>query len=100
MTNRNFAAILCTHVVNNHHPILLAIRTEPEDDMDSGWQFLCNSVMEEDWQTSQVWSISEVLELEPSIESYIDSPPGTTIFRDSNDSDWCVQTELASPRDS
>jgi len=88
MVDRNSAAILCSHVANREQPILLAIRTEPENEMDSDWQFLCNTVEDEDWQEAKVWSISEVLNIEPSLEAYIDYPAGTNLARANNAAEW------------
>lgn len=77
---RGSAVILCPHVFNGA-PILLAMRTEPEGEYDSGWQLLCNCY-EENWEDAKVCSVSEALELEPSLERFIDLPPDVTIVRD------------------
>lgn len=89
IVNRNSAAILCSHVADGSHPMLLVVRTEPENKSDSGWQVLCNA-HEENWENAKVWSISEVLQHEPSLEDHIDAPPGTTIVRDGVSSEWEV----------
>ena len=82
------AAILCEHVANEGFPILRAIRDEPLEDADSGWQFVCDSGKSEDEDNAQVWAISEVLEIEPSLTEYIDESPGTVLERKNKDSQW------------
>lgn len=80
------AVIVCAHVANGE-PVLLAMRTEPESEYDSGWQFLCNC-HEENWEDAKVFSVSEALDLEPSLEGFIDLPPDVTIVRDDVSSAW------------
>jgi hypothetical protein len=86
-TNRAAAAILCSHVASGERPILLAARTSPEMEMDSGWQFLCNAETE-DWSCAQVWKLSEVLRKEPTLEKYIDTPVGIALVRDNQEDEW------------
>lgn len=83
---RSEAVILCSHVANGK-PILLAMRTEPENESDSGWQMLCNC-HKENWEDAKVCSVYEVLNLEPSLESVIDLPPDITFVRDDVSSKW------------
>ena len=90
---RNSAVILCAHVASGSHPIRLAIRSEPEDENDSGWQILCDA-HEESWEDAKVWALSELLEHEPSLENYIDAPPGTTVIRDGESPNWSVVDNL------
>ena len=54
---------------------------------DSGWQFLCNR-NEEDWEDAKVCSLSEALVLEPTLDGFIDQPPGVTVVRDEVSSEW------------
>ncbi len=82
------AAIVCAHVAINKHPILRAVRDEPEMPEDSGWQFLCNSNLDEDPDMAKVWLVCEVLEFEPSLSEFIGSPPGTVLTRKSYASEW------------
>lgn len=82
------AAILCEHVANKGFPILRAIKDEPLEDTDSGWQFICNSGEPEDEDKAQVWAISEVLEIEPSLTEYLDESPGTVLERENIESHW------------
>ena len=85
---KDSAVILCSHVANGA-PILLAIRTEPAFEYDSGWQVLCNC-HEENWKDAKIYSISEVLDLEPSLEDFIELPPDITIVRDDILSEWKI----------
>ncbi len=85
--DRNSAVILCSHVADGSFPILAAIRNEPDDESDSGWQVLCNA-HEENWKDAKIWSVSEVLQYEPSLEVYIDTPSDITIVREGTSSSW------------
>jgi len=82
------AAIVCLHVAKLGYPILLAERDEPTMREDSGWQFLCNSGLPEIDSEAQVWALDEVLALEPSLDAFTDSRPGTVITRKDATSSW------------
>ena len=69
--------------------ITYAERSAPQDDTDSGWQFL-GSESDYDWKTAQVWSLGEVIEFEPSLRAYINSPYGTKLTRSSVLSQWQI----------
>lgn len=88
------AAIVCSHVAGGQ-PFRRATKSEPLSAEDSGWQFLCDSVEREDESQAQVWSIREVLELDPSLKPFLDKPSGTTLVRDGPQGDWKV---LARPK--
>lgn len=88
---RKTAAILCEHVARQRRPILLAVRTTPERPEDSGWQFVCGKVKNEDPDGAQVWLLDEVLELEPSLEQYIDLSPGIQVSRSTPEGEWKVR---------
>jgi hypothetical protein len=78
------AAIVCSHVATEHHPILRALRDEPTMPEDSGWQFLCSSSInheDDDMGTAKVWLICEVLKYESSLTEFINFPPGTILTR-------------------
>ena len=85
------AAIVCVHVAKKNYPILMARRDEPVSDVDSGWQFLCNSGADENMEEAQTWSINEVIRIEPSLQRYLAHPEGTTIFRKGKDTEWIVK---------
>jgi hypothetical protein len=82
-------AIVCSEVANDSMPILYAERSEPEDQADSGWQFLCG-ISSENWRNAQVWAIHEVLEREPSITPFIELPSGTVLSRKSPADEWRI----------
>jgi hypothetical protein len=82
------AAIVCKHVASRGFPILQAERSLPLDDVDSGWQFLCNSGLEEKIEEAKVWSINEVLENEPSLREWLALPPGTGVIRKDQHTPW------------
>jgi hypothetical protein len=84
----NRAAIVCAHVAVDLLPILSAIRTEPLREEDSGWQFLCDSGPDEIENQAQVWAVSEVLAVEPSLAEFMDSPIGTRLVRANRNSKW------------
>jgi hypothetical protein len=69
-------------------PILLAVRSEPLEEVDSGWQCLCNSVLDESLSGAKVWLVEEVLEIEPSLAPFIHLPPGTNLIRESPQDRW------------
>jgi hypothetical protein len=82
------AVILCAHVASRSLPILYARRDEPDEPADSGWQFLCYSGVDEDPDKAKVWLVDELLELDPSLAPYMDSPPGTRLFRRNPSEPW------------
>lgn len=82
------AAIVCSHIARERYPILHAIRTEPLEPEDSGWQFLCNSGKEEQEEEAEVWLVGEVLGFEPSLSSFINSPVGTRLSRPDGTAKW------------
>ena len=45
--NLNAAAIVCGHIAMKQHPILRAERGPSLSPEDSGWQFLCCAVVQE-----------------------------------------------------
>lgn len=83
----NAGAIVCSHVVAGE-PILRAVREEPMDPADSGWQFLCNSGADENIENAQLWTVNQVTERDPSLLTFINSPVGTTMSRSDATSDW------------
>jgi hypothetical protein len=87
---RQSAPIVCSEIANDRAPILYAERSQPEDEADSGWQFLCGSPSE-NWQTAQVWAVHEVLELEPTLKPFVDFPVGTVLQRASPESAWQIK---------
>ena len=82
------AVIVCSHVASGQCPILYAEKSEPVDEVDLGWQLLCGSGAEERTEDSQVWSVEEALQLEPSLRAYLNEPYGTILVRDNRLSKW------------
>ena len=86
--NDQRAVVVCSHVSSRTHPILRAVRDEPEMDEDSGWQFLCGSGEEEDAFKAQVWLVSEIIEFDPTLKAIIDASPGTVATRKAANEPW------------
>ena len=84
------AILLCGHIAVEGRPILRGRRDRPMSPEDSGWQFRCNKAPAEYVDDAQIWSISEVLEMDPTIAPIIDEPFGTTVERSSPEVEWVV----------
>ena len=86
--NLSSAAIVCGHIAESEQPIIChAQRDPPEEPADSGWQFFCGAESE-DWEEARVWSVSEVLQIEPDLAEFIDCPPGTVLTRSGPAGTW------------
>ena len=83
----NAGAIVCAHVAAGE-PMLRAIRDNPMDPDDSGWQFLCDSGEDKRIEDAQIWSVTQVVERDPSLLPFINSPVGTTMARTDVNSEW------------
>jgi hypothetical protein len=88
--NDSGAVIVCSHVASKNYPILLAERSEPEEAADTGWQFVCNSGLDENIESAQVWALDEIVALEPSLKQLLDQPPGTQLIRNDVNSPWQI----------
>lgn len=88
--NFDGAAIVCGDVATSQFPILRAERDEPIVPEDTGWQFTCNRVDSEDPQEAQVWSLGEVIDLEPTLAAFMACPAGTAIERYDQKSAWKI----------
>lgn len=89
MEPQDTAAIVCEHIAKDRAPILLAKRLEPENESDSGWQFLCGAP-DENWQSAQVWALHEVLAYDGTISGLIDLPVGTVLTRSLANQKWKI----------
>jgi hypothetical protein len=89
--NMHLAVIVCEHVSNGNSQILRGVRDEPLDSEDSGWQFSCGRDIIESEDEASVWSIKEILDENPELISYINSPSGTIIFRELSSRIWNVR---------
>ena len=67
---KNLGAVLCEHVAKQGARIHVAKKNEPVCDEDSGWQFSCGCD-EKNENEAQIWSLKEVIDLEPSLFPYI-----------------------------
>ncbi len=73
------AAIVCVHVHVDRLPILRAVWDPPDDEIDSGWQFLCSGDVDHDplgVPGARIWAVQEVLEYEPSLRGWLDGSGG------------------------
>lgn len=91
--NMGNIVVVCSHVAKDNLPILRAIRTEPVEPEDSGWQFVCGCVEEEDDAEAEVWSINHVLENEPTLAQLLKHPIGTVLQRSDERSSWEISNE-------
>jgi hypothetical protein len=87
--NMDAAAIVCREVAVDNAPILYAVRSEPEDVADSGWQFLCGRG-NEDPAFAQVWALHEVLDRDQSLRPFFGLPFGTILERSSANARWKI----------
>lgn len=81
------AAVICSHVVETHKPILRAERDESLRPEDSGWQFTCGAAGHDE-SHGRVMSLGEVLSLDDSLADYVAFPVGTVIERDNVGAAW------------
>ena len=81
------ACIVCPHVAAGE-PIFRAVRDEPLDAQDSGWQFICEAGDHEDETAAKVWSLETLLRREPSLQGLMSAPPGTTLERRGRTGEW------------
>src|SRR5207244_10126541 len=82
-------AIVCGEIALDRSAILYAARSEPVDEIDSGWQFLCGARTENP-ATASVWALGHVLTYEPSLETYLAMPAGTVLSRQTSRDRWIV----------
>jgi len=68
--------------------ICFAERSEPLEEADSGWYFAGHENEALDSSGAQIWSISEVLECEPTLSVFINMPAGTRLIRSSKNDKW------------
>jgi hypothetical protein len=96
MTNENGSyddsgvAIVCEHIHSNSLPILLAVKSEPTQPEDSGWQFQCNNANQEDYKKAKVWSVREVLMYDPTLAGFLGHAAGTKLVRQDTKSEWKI----------
>jgi hypothetical protein len=81
-------AIVSKKVALGQSLILFAMRSEPVDEADSGWQFTEGGSEIFGSESAQLWLVSEILELEPSLSPFINYPAGVKLYRGSENSIW------------
>ena len=72
MLLQNKTVIVCKHIALHKAPDMRAVLDSPISDEDSGWQFLCGNPVEHAEQNSAVWTLSEVMQYEPSLRPWIE----------------------------
>lgn len=85
------AAIVCEHIAKRGASILSAFKTKADSLEDSGWQFFCGQVEEENPDSAKVWLLEEVLAFEPSLAAYLDLPPDVQVWRQNKNEDWHIK---------
>ena len=84
------AAIVCAEIAHDGHPIMYAERSAPLQPEDSGWQFLCGDTHANS-DDVQIWSVREIVELDPTLTKHILLPAGTILERRSPDAPWVIE---------
>ena len=84
---RRCGAIICKHVSDGQHPILLATRGEPLQPEDSGWQFLCGT-FNHTTSDAALWLLEEVAQLDPSLLPILDAEPLSSFRRSGITDSW------------
>ena len=74
------AVIVCFHIARENAPVRHAIRTQPLQDADSGWQFLCKA-MHGNIENAQVWAVKEMLDYDSDVRNIIDQPVGSSFVK-------------------
>ena len=88
--------MVCTHVSLEKKAILFAARDEQLEPEDSGWQFSCGCHGHSDDQL-KVWLLSEIVDLDSSVRSFLDAEVGAAFQRDSMQQSWRVTSLEESP---
>lgn len=81
----NTAAIVCSHIMEEHEPILYV----SHDEDDGMWQFLCGR--QHDESEARIVSLYSVFMQEHSIAELSEMPCGYFAERESRDSEWRIQ---------
>ena len=80
-------AFICKHIDYPRRPILRVTRDHPVADEDSGWQFLCGA-SSHDASDAAIWRLEEVVALDPTVRSLLDSEPCHSFERTSSGGVW------------
>ena len=79
---QNAAAITSRQVLREGHPILSVVHYSD----DHSWSFTCGTTS--DVQDGLVVDMGCIVEMDPTLTSIADLPPGWRAFRESIDSPW------------
>jgi hypothetical protein len=79
---RNVATVTTTQVMHKHYPILSVVHYEEDD----SWAFTCGTSNEP--EDLMLVGMGEVVDLDPTLSTIADLPPGWTAYRDSVKDSW------------
>ena len=82
------AAIICAHAASRQRAILMATRDAPSFPEDTGWQFTCGQPIPHSEDEGLVWSLSEVLKLDPSVSPILSAPCQSSFERSTQNMQW------------
>lgn len=84
--------VVCGHILRRVHPIRRAVRDEPQDPADSGWQALCGVVDHSADPTPDggLVSMEDLLRMSPELREWIDAEPPITLERESRSAPWRI----------
>lgn len=82
-------------------PVLFMYRTQPDNDIDSGWKFL--STLEDDAYMADasnhdVYDVNTIANYDPEIIPFLDAPAGSVFERVSDSDPFQAVTDWAPPR--
>jgi hypothetical protein len=86
----NRAVIVCQHVAELNADVYYAIKKDPVDPADSGWQFQCRDAQHSEVD-AQIWSVSEMLKHDPKISQIIDLPSDSLFVKSTNGSSTAIR---------
>jgi hypothetical protein len=70
--DKNLAVIVCNHIADFKAAIKEARRSFPIEQLDSGWLLFCDLDLDEDYKKAKIFSVSDVLAIDPTLLSIID----------------------------
>ncbi|WP_340316132.1 hypothetical protein [Rhizorhabdus argentea] len=71
-------------------PLLFGERSDPVEEMDSGWQFSSMPSGGGEQEAAEIWTLEAILKDDPSLSFFVGMPPGTMIRRASNIDRWSI----------
>lgn len=88
--NLDSGAIISRNIALGIDKILYAQRDDPISPEDSGWQFTAGSLDGSNMQNAEIWTLREIIELEPTLAKFISLPIGSGIVRSSSGDNWRI----------